>query len=100
MDVDSGMKAAIYEQIRREKMLKAPRIVSQLSFSPIPPLVERAENAPQLFPVDVYYLFTLELMPSLHLGIINLLKTVSYSMLAPKPHVLEKQGLAMLAGLL
>lgn len=59
---------------QRRKLLKAGRILSQLSLSSSPSFLETLQDPPGLFCVDVYSVLTFKPMYSLHLEISKLLK--------------------------
>lgn len=67
------MKDVIFEKVRREEMVKAGRVLSQLSFPPFSCILKRTRSALRLFPDDGYYVFPFQKMHNLHAGILKLL---------------------------
>lgn len=58
-------------------MIKVARVVSDLSLSSVPSLLESGRDALGLSPKDMYSVFTFEQIHNLHLVISELLKTVT-----------------------
>lgn len=76
MDGVDGMAMGIYVLVRREEMLNAQRIVSQLLPSSVPSFLERLKDALGLILENVYSVFKFASMPNLQFRISKLLKTV------------------------
>lgn len=80
-------------------MLKAGRIMSQVSLLLVSSFVERGKEALKLFPDDVFSVVTLKLMHELLLEILKLLKNCCVGYVGSRALSSRTGGVSLLAGI-